>query len=332
MLNIKKTSLTIQNSKRIFYVFILTLCVVLLPSCTSSDEPKAIGKIRIDALNGPTALGLLDLAQNDKYLLTVSANLDTLLANFSRNDIDIATVPSNTAAALYNKSKNLQIIDINTFSPLYIVGDEKIKGENDVQTWQNISKGEICATGKGSIPNMVLNYLAEPFKVKSILEKIDWQSSPATCIQKQLANRKIAALLPEPYASSAVKQMGRAFKLINIGEEFLKFTGVSIVTGVTIASQDFINKYPGSIKQFLQDHNSSIEKFKSDPESFQTSMERYAIYGKDVVKEASQDINISFSQGDDAQTKLISFYAWLEKNQAKLIGGAAPDKNIYYIN
>jgi NitT/TauT family transport system substrate-binding protein len=312
-------------------VFALFLSSFLLSSCTSHEESKKSDKIRLSALNGPTALGLLDLVQNDKYLLTVDGSQDVLLANFSRGDIDIATVPSNTAAALYNKAKNLQILDINTFSPLYIVGDDKIKGENDVQTWQNISQTQICVSGKGSIPNMVLNYLTETFKVKSVLEKIDWQSSPATCIQKQLANRKITALLPEPYAASAVKQLGQAAKLINIGQEFSQFTGVNIITGVTIASQNFINEYPGSVKQFLQDHKDSIQKFKSNPQSFQSSMERYAVYGKDVVNEAAQDINIAFSDGQDAQIKLTAFYAWVEKNQPKLIGQTAPDKAIYYI-
>ncbi|MDR3128595.1 MAG: hypothetical protein LBT99_04680 [Bifidobacteriaceae bacterium] len=309
----------------------LSLLIIFVSSC-GHEEKVTTSKMRVHALNGPTAIGLLGLDNNPRYNLTVDANVDTLLAGFSRGDFDIATVPSNMAAALYNKNKSLRIIDINTLSPLYIVGQKNLLGSTDKNTWQNFSKEKFCATGKGAIPDIVINYLAKPYEVPKMLAKIDWQSSPATCIQKMVKDKTIVALLPEPYAQDAVRLIVDDAKLINLGDNFTQYSGFSIVTGVTIAKSDFIEQYSNSINQFLDDHKASIDNFKNNPQSFITTMNKYSIYGEYVIEVASRDINIAFYRDQDMKDRLLSFYTFLQKNSPKLIGGTLPDNSIYYNN
>ena len=75
-------------------------------------------------------------------------------------ELDIACVPSNLGAVLYNKTEGgIKLLGMNTLGVLYIV-------ENG-QTVQNIEdlKGKtILSSGKDSTPEFVLNYILNEVK------------------------------------------------------------------------------------------------------------------------------------------------------------------------
>ena len=78
--------------------------------------------LRVISLKGPTSIGLVNLMDKTEkeglaYSFQMEASPDALLPEFVSGKADIATVPANMAAVLYQKlEKDLYVLNINTLA------------------------------------------------------------------------------------------------------------------------------------------------------------------------------------------------------------------------
>ena len=80
---------------------------------------------------------------------------DELLPLMIKGELDIALVPANVAAILYQKTEGqVSVIDINTLGVLYMVS-----GDAGIQSVKDLKGKTIYLTGKGTTPDYVLNYI-----------------------------------------------------------------------------------------------------------------------------------------------------------------------------
>ncbi|MCQ2436788.1 MAG: ABC transporter substrate-binding protein, partial [Clostridia bacterium] len=75
------------------------LILVLLFAATAICEET----IRIGALKGPTAMGMVGMMRDcPDYTFTLEGSADALTPALIKGDLDIAAVPANLASILYN--------------------------------------------------------------------------------------------------------------------------------------------------------------------------------------------------------------------------------------
>ncbi|MBP3410326.1 MAG: ABC transporter substrate-binding protein, partial [Clostridia bacterium] len=83
-------------------LFILMLVLMMLASCASAEG------VRIAALKGPTAMGMVEMMENDavKYSFEICAAADEITPRLAGNnpEFDIAALPANLASVLYNRT------------------------------------------------------------------------------------------------------------------------------------------------------------------------------------------------------------------------------------
>ena len=147
---------------RLSLVLAAILLLGLLAGCGSDEESGDTVTVRVGSLKGPTSLGILFLmekAENRKtageYEFRMAAGAEELLPLMVKGELDIALVPANVAAILYEKTKGgVAVVDINTLSVLYLVtGSEQVRSVGDL-------KGRtIYLTGKGTTPEAVLRFI-----------------------------------------------------------------------------------------------------------------------------------------------------------------------------
>ena len=120
--------------------------------------------IRVGSLKGPTTMGLVNLMKasdeersQGKYEFTMASDPSEIVASIASGDLDIALVPANLAATLYNKTKGgVSVLDINTLGVLYCVtADESIASVKD------LSGKTVLTTGQGATPEYAMNYLLD---------------------------------------------------------------------------------------------------------------------------------------------------------------------------
>ena len=88
----------------------------------------------------------------DKYAITTYQAPTDITAKIINGEVDVAAVPSNLAAVLYNKTEG----DIVAVSPIAL-GMLQILGNNaDVQEVSDLAGKTIIASGQGGTPEYVL--------------------------------------------------------------------------------------------------------------------------------------------------------------------------------
>jgi len=97
----------------------------------------AVVNTRVYTLNGTTGFGMAGMiAENEnkvcpEYTFTVETDPSVVTAALVSGDCDIAALPTNAAAALYNKTGGaVQVLALNTRGVLYLVTDGKEKIES----------------------------------------------------------------------------------------------------------------------------------------------------------------------------------------------------------
>lgn len=92
---------------------------------------------------------------DNNYNFTLAAAPDEVSAAFAQGTTDIAAVPANLASVLYNNTNGgVEVLAINTLGVLYIV-----ESGDTVQSVEDLRGKTIYASGKGSTPEYVLNYI-----------------------------------------------------------------------------------------------------------------------------------------------------------------------------
>ncbi len=113
-------------------------------STTSQQTQKF--KIKVAALKGPTGIGMVKLMEDNKsdYDISIYNSPDQIVSKIVSGEVDIAAVPSNLAAVLYNKTNGkVKLAGINTLGMLYIVENgnsiknyKRFKRQNHIFKWK----------------------------------------------------------------------------------------------------------------------------------------------------------------------------------------------------
>ena len=196
---------------------------------TGMAEPQEDSiKLRIGSLKGPTTMGLLFLMEEQKakattqsYEFQMATAADEILPLMVSGKLDVALVPANVAAILYQKTQGaVAVVDINTLGVLYLVSsDESVKGLQDL-------KGRtIYLTGKGTTPDYVLQYLLKGAGYAEGEVKLEYKSE-ATEVAAILAQTEGAlGFLPQPFVTAAMMQNDKLSIVLSANDAWMEQQG-----------------------------------------------------------------------------------------------------------
>ena len=195
--------------KKLFACLLALMLTLSLTACSLAEQPAAV---RLAALKGPTAMGLvqlLDESENGKaansYDFLLAGSADEITPKLIQGEIDIAAVPVNLASVLYSKTNGaLELVAVNALGVLYVVE----KGGESIQSLADLKGKTIYATGKGSTPEYNLTYLLKSAGLD--IEKdltVEWKSEPTEVVALMKAQDQAVAMLPQPYVTVASTQV-----------------------------------------------------------------------------------------------------------------------------
>ncbi len=315
----------------------LLFAMVLMCAVGCGKEAEESTTIRVGGMKGPTSMGLLFLQEKsangealEDYEFQMVTAADELLPLMIKGELDIALVPANVAAILYQKTEGqVSVIDINTLGVLYMVsGDAKIQTVNDL-------KGKtIYLTGKGTTPDYVLHYILSG---NDMLEEVKLEyKSEATEVAALLAEQPEAiGLLPQPFVTVACMQNDKLQVVLDMNEEWTKLQGEDgsrMVTGVTVVRNEFLEKYPNAVKNFLQEHKESAETINADVKKGAELVANAGIIAKaPVAEKAIPKCNITFIEGEEMKQALSGYLEVLFEQNPTAVGGKLPEDGFYFV-
>jgi NitT/TauT family transport system substrate-binding protein len=302
-----------------------------------SSEAAVKKDINVAALKGPTAMGMvkiMDDAKNglaaNKYQFTVAGAPDEITAGIVSGKIDIAAIPCNLAAVLYNKSKGAIVTaGINTLGVLYVVETGK-----EINSVADLKGKTIYSTGKGTTPEYTLNYLLSSYGLdpgKDVKVEYKSEATEVAAILSKSANA--IALLPQPYVTTVMMNNQDVRIALDVSKEWDKVSNgqSSVVSGVIVVNKKFLESNKEAVDTFLSEYEASAQYVNSNPSKAADLIEKFDIFKAAPAKNALPYCNITYIQGEDMKAKIGGYLKTLFDQNPDAVGGTLPDDGFYYI-
>ena len=292
------------------------------------------GEVDVAALRGPTSMGLVKLMEesengltDNSYSFTLEGAPDAIVPLLVKGDIDAAAIPGNLASVLYNNTKGqIEVIAINTLGVLYIV-----ENGDSIQSVDDLRGRTIYSAGKGSTPEYALQYILSSNGLevgKDVF--IEWKSEHAECVAALKADKNGCAMLPQPFAATAMMQDGNIRIALDLNDLWEEQIGSVLITGVTVVRKDFASENPETLQAFMEDYASSVEYVQCDVPGAAALIGKYGIVPEKAALAALPYCRISFITGEEMKEALSEYLSILYDANPKSVGGALPDDGFYY--
>ncbi|MBQ8165329.1 MAG: ABC transporter substrate-binding protein [Clostridia bacterium] len=304
---------------------------------TTAQSPAAEKTtVRVTALKGPTGMGMAKLFKDsdddvalNKYEKTIESDPTLVSAAVLKGDFDIAAVPTNLAATLFNKGADMQVLALNTLGVLYV-----LENGNTINSVEDLRGKTIYATGQASTPEYILNYILRSNGLEPGTDvTVEYFTEHAELVTQMVSNKVAIGMLPQPNVTTAMTKNSDLRIALDLTEEFNKVSdGKSdVVQGCIVVNKTFAKNNPDAVKNFLKDYEASVEYVNNNIDEAAEIIASYEIIpSAAIAKQAIPTCNICFITGDEMKSKLNDFLKVLFDANPKSVGGAMPTDEIYY--
>ena len=324
--------------KKIVLLLMVAFLALFFASCQSENEYIAeYTTVRIAAMRGPTALGLLALMEDSAnentdgvYEFTLLGSPDEVPPLLVRGEIDVAAVPGNLAAVLYNQlGGDVVALAIVTLGVLHIVDTT-----GEINSVEDLRNRTILVHGQGATPEFALNYvLTHNGLVPGVDVTIDFRAEHAEVAALLETGQGEIALLPEPFVSTVLARIDGLRIALDLTEEWNRVQpDYGLIMSVVVARRQFVEENPDAIMTLLREYESSINYVLANTSSAaQLAVDFGIIPNVAIAENALPRTHVVFINGELMKRHLIGFYGVLYRENPMTVGGSIPSDEFFFI-
>ena len=320
------------------------LCAALCQPVLAGEDAAAAQntetEVTVAAMQGPTGMGMAYLNKMSdegtseyKYDITYASSPDEITGELISGNIDIAAVPVNLASVLYNKTEG-QILTaaVNTLGVLYIV-----ENGDTVNSLADLAGKKVVASGKGSTPEYIFNYLLEKNGLTDQVE-VEYVAEHDEAVTALANGTADIILIPEPKVTAALSQIEGARIAVDITEEWNKVYADSdsenapqLVQGVIVVQKAFAEEHPEIVESFLNEYAQSVEYTNTNMEDASEIIASYGIVAKAAIAlKALPNCHIVCLTGDEMKSAVTEMLTVLYEANPQSIGGTLNGDEMFY--
>ena len=297
-------------------------------------ETAAPAPVNVMVLNGTTGFGMANLmdaavkgeAAQD-YNFTVETDASNIVAALANGSVDIAALPTNAAAAVYNKTQGkVQVLALNTLGVLYLVTD----GSVTVESVADLAGQTVYAPAQN--PSFIFQHIVDANGVENVT--IDNTYAQPADLNTAVASGEVSiAVLPEPMVTVAKSKNPDLVVALDLTAEWDKVSVPgSLVQGCVVIRKDFALENVAAVNTFLDEYAVSIETLTKDVEGTAAKIEANGIFTKAAVAaKAIPNCNVCFITGTEMQEALSQFLTIMHGVAPASVGGSIPGDDFYCI-
>ncbi len=307
------------------------------PTPTPTPDPVADRPaVNLAVLKGNTGMSAVKLMADSEagttandYAVTIASAPDEVTAKLINGDLDIAALPTNVAATLYNKTDGgVQMLAVCGLGVLYV-----LENGNTVNSVADLAGKTLYATGQGANPEYVLNYLLNQNGLTAGKDvTVEWKTSDE--LSALMASGEIdLAMMPVPAATGVMMKNADVRFALDFTQEWDEVSSGGILTMSCVAVRtQFAKENPEAVNAFLREYAASINYVKNNVDAAATLVAQYEITPNEKIAAAAiPQINLVYLDGEDMRDGIQSYFEVLAQADAKSIGGAIPADDFYYV-
>ena len=322
---------------------VLTLLVLAAcsrtPAVNNTDNPdeqniqeEAITP-SVMALKGPTGVAMAKMIDdndaNQKYQFSLVGSPDEIVSAISSGEADIAAMPTNLAAKLYAKNEgDLQMISVIADGSLYL-----LENGNTINSLADLEGKTIYATGQGSNPQYILEYLLKSAGLTPGENvEVVYKTEHAELATLMATGDVDIAMLPEPNVSVVLSKNDQVRVALDFNEEWNAVTGGNLTMSCVAATKTFIAEHPQAVADFLADLQQSITFALDDVEATAALCAEHGIIENEAVGAISiPKMGLTYVDGADIEPAVSGYLTMLFEADPSSVGGAMPAEDFYYL-
>ena len=301
---------------------------------TPETEAPAAAPINVMVLNGTTGFGMANLMDaaargeaSQAYSFTVETDASNIVAGLANGSVDIAALPTNAAATVYNKTQGkVQVLALNTLGVLYLVTD----GSVTVESMADLAGKTVYAPAQN--PTFIFQNIVSANGLTDVT--VDNTYAQPADLNAAVASGQVSiAVLPEPMVTVAKAQNPDLVVALDLTAEWDKVcTPGSLVQGCVVVRKAFAQENTAAVAAFLEEYGASIEAMNADVAGTAEKIQACGIFAKAAVAaKAIPNCNVCFITGSEMQAALSEFLNIMFAVAPASVGGAVPGDDFYCI-
>ena len=316
--------------KKISTLILTIILVVNLIGCSLSKD------VRVKTYNGLPAISICKLIKEEENIkssyktsYTIESNENKLAESLNKKEVDIALVPTDMAAKVYNKNSSYQIYaSIGQGSYYLVTSDPEVRGFNST-----LINKEIAIAVENSMTDNIVKAILKKNNIDETLVKFKYTNTVPELVKTLTLGEIYTGIVPETsltsllYKHSGLKILAStndAYEnTFDISEGYPQFS--------VIVRKDFAKNNKEYVNKFLFKLKESIEFVNNNPLQAGAYGEELKIPIKpQILSKAIKRCNLKFIEIDKFKQNYEYFFEILYNYNNEAVGGTVPDESIYH--
>jgi NitT/TauT family transport system substrate-binding protein len=288
----------------------------------------------LSILKGPSGMAAAWMMENPPssaqatIQFTVAGGADIVTAKLISGEIHGGVLPLNVAVKLYNSGVSLRA--------LAVVGNGMVKflsSDPAMNSLESIRGREIYVAGQKATPDYLFRYLTSKAGLNAGTDFFPKYNLAYPEMAAQLAAGRIeAAVLPEPFATQALKLNSELKPVADLDELWRKASGLdSYPMSVFVITEKLIASKTGIVDAIDKAYRDSIEKTVQEPANSAKLIESLDLGMKAAVAEAAIPKSAYvYQRASDVRGSIEAMLRLFLEADPISVGGRLPDEKFYY--
>lgn len=288
--------------------------------------------IRVIVPDGLPALSIVNMMSTTKEIdgkkidYRVEKLSDALVVNMLKREGDIAVVPSNFSAQLYNKNLGYKILGTVGWGSFYVVSRDNIK------SLEELKGKEVYTFGKGLTPDIIFQSILEKKGIDKKDIKINYLSNGNEVTSLYLGKKVDTIVIPEPMLSKVLSKSLSSNIVANLNDEWKNIieSDLGYPQSTLVVKEEVYNTNPKLVEEFISKLTESISLiYKNQDKTTENIKLNNLGIDTSILDKVLTRANISYIPVVDCQEEYHKYFEILESVNKKVIGGRLPDEEIY---
>ena len=316
--------------KKISTLILTIILVVNLIGCSLSKD------VRVKTYNGLPAISICKLIKEEENIkssyktsYTIESNDKKLVESLNKKEVDIALIPTDMAAKVYNKNSSYQICaSIGQGSYYLVTSDPEVTGFNST-----LINKEIAIAGESSMTDNIVKAILKKNNIDETLVKFKYTNTVPELVKTLTLGEIYTGIVPETSLTSLLYKHSGLKILASINDAYENTFDISegYPQFSVIVRKDFAKNNKEYVNKFLSKLKESIEFVNNNPLQAGAYGEELKIPIKpQILSKAIKRCNLKFIEIDKFKQNYKYFFDILYNYNNEAVGGTVPDESIYH--
>ena len=303
----------------------LLILFILLSLSVFAETIKVVTP---DGLPALSLVNMMDTKKIDNIQLNykVEKMSDALIVDMLKREGDIAIVPSNFSAQLYNKKLGYKILGTIGWGSFYVVS------RDNINSLEELKEKEVYTFGKGLTPDLIFQSILEKKGINKNSIKINYLSSGNEVASLYLGKKVDTIVIPEPMLSKVLSKSPTSTIVANLNDEWKNITNSDLgyPQSTLVIKEEIYETNPKFVKEFINKLTESISKlYKNSGETVENVKRNSLSIDTSVLNKILTRANIFYTPIIDCKEEYNNYFKILELTNKRVIGGKLPDEDIF---